>query len=58
MRHQKELFMARKKELRIILKDFESTFMGLHGRYAMPILFHMLAGYTLYSPIHVVMTEV
>ena len=31
MRHQKELFLARKKELRIILKEFESTF---HGRYA------------------------
>lgn len=33
MRHQKELLLARKKELRIILKEFESTFMGLHGRY-------------------------
>ena len=33
MKHQKELFLARKKELRIILKEFESTFVGLHGRY-------------------------
>lgn len=33
MRHQKELLLARKKELRIILKEFESTFVGLHGRY-------------------------
>ena len=34
MKHQKELLLARKKELRIILKEFELTFVGLHGRYS------------------------
>ena len=33
MKHQKQLFLARKRELRTVLKDFESAFMGLHGRY-------------------------
>lgn len=54
MRHQKELFLVRKKELRIILKEFESTFTGLHGRYApLAATYH-----TLYSPMYSIMIEV
>ena len=49
MRHQKELFLARKKELRIILKEFESTFTGLHGRYALLAATYMTLSYSLIS---------